>query len=144
MVSGRRSSPFCNWLSNCSSGDWRVRWRHAWQPGVVGLVGEVDVAGYKEHRTTRMLAHHLNESGQDTIIVVVPVEPGQTTPEVRFDGQCPQGDLVLADHDAAQDTILLDLGVQVVPRMPVVADEQHRVSRTEDDSTILVGTRSSS
>jgi len=45
---------------------------------------------------------------------------------------------------AYQDTILLDLGVQVVPRMPVVADEQHRVSRTEDDSTILVGTRSAS
>jgi hypothetical protein len=45
---------------------------------------------------------------------------------------------------AYQDTILLHLGVQVVPRMPVVADEQHRVSRTEDDSTILVGTRSSS
>ena len=69
-----------------------------------------------------------------TAVSFAPVSPAQTILP-SFNSGLPL---------AYQDTILLDLGVQIVPRMPVVADEQHRVSRTEDDSTILVGTRSSS
>src|SRR5579875_1177276 len=90
-----------HWLTSCGAGDGRLWGRNAWQSGVVSLVGEVDVAGHEEHRTSGMLSQYLDEASQDAIIVVGPVEPGQGIVEVRFDGQCPQGDLVLADDDAA-------------------------------------------